>query len=41
MLRRSIDERPAIVDEHNELWHLDADTAVGKHQGRESIVFTK
>ena len=40
MLGRSIDERPAIVDEHHELGHWEADTVVGKRQGKESVVFT-
>ena len=40
MLGRSIDERPAIVDAHEELGHWEADTVVGKRQGRESVVFT-
>jgi transposase, IS30 family len=40
MLGRSIDERPAIVDEQEELGHWEADTVVGKRQGKESVVFT-
>jgi len=40
MLGRSIDERPAIVDEHEELGHWEADTVVGKRQGKEAVVFT-
>lgn len=40
VLGRSIDERPAIVDEHEELGHWEADTVVGKRQGKEAVVFT-
>ena len=40
MLGRSIAERPAVVDEHEELGHWEADTVVGKRQGKESVVFT-
>ena len=40
MLGRSIDERPAVVDEHEEIGHWEADTVVGKRQGKEAVVFT-
>ena len=40
MLGRSIDERPAVVDEHEELGHWEADTVVGKRKGKEAVVFT-
>lgn len=40
MLGRSIDERPAVVNEHKELCHWEADTVVGKRQGKEAVVFT-
>ena len=40
MLGRSIEERPAIVDEHEELGHWEADTVVGQRQGKEAVVFT-
>ena len=40
MLGRSIDERPALVDEREELGHWEADTVVGKRQGRGAVVFT-
>ena len=40
ILGRSIEERPAIVNDNKELGHWEADTVVGKRQGKESVVFT-
>ena len=40
MLDRSIEERPAVVDEHEELGHWEADTVVGQRKGKEAVVFT-
>ena len=40
MKGRGIEERPAIVNERNEIGHWKVDTVVGKRGGRESVVFT-
>ena len=40
MLGRSIEERPAVVDEHEELGHWEADTVIGQRKGKEAVVFT-
>ena len=40
MKGRDIEERPAIVNERNEIGHWEVDTVVGKRGGRESVVFT-
>lgn len=40
ILGRSIDERPDVVAAHEEFGHWEADTVVGRRQGRESVVFT-
>ena len=37
---RSIDERPAIVEERIELGHWEADTVVGQRNGKEAVVLT-
>ena len=37
---RSIDERPAIVDERIELGHWEADTVIGRKSGKEAAVLT-
>lgn len=40
MKRRSIDERPAIVNAGTEIGHWEVDTVVGRRNGRESVIFT-
>ncbi|WP_243642186.1 IS30 family transposase [Pectinatus cerevisiiphilus] len=35
-----MDERPDVVAAHEEFGHWEADTVVGRRQGRESVVFT-
>ena len=37
---RSIEERPAIVDEGSEIGHWEVDTVVGQREGREAVTFT-
>ena len=37
---RSIEERPALVDEGTEIGHWEADTVVGSRKGRGAAVFT-
>ena len=37
---RSIEDRPAIVDEGTEIGHWEADTVVGSRKGRGAAVFT-
>lgn len=37
---RSIDERPAIVDERIEFGHWEADTVIGRKRGKESVILT-
>ena len=37
---RSIDERPAIVDERVEIGHWEADTVIGCKSGKEAVVLT-
>ena len=37
---RSIEERPAIVDEGTEIGHWEADTVVGSRKGSGAAVFT-
>jgi len=37
---RSIEERPAIVDEGSEIGHWEVDTVVGQRNGREAVTFT-
>lgn len=37
---RSIDERPAIVDERIELGHWEADTVIGRKSGKEAAILT-
>ena len=39
-LRRSIEERPAIVNEGSEIGHWEVDTVVGQREGREAVTFT-
>lgn len=39
-LRRSIEERPEKVNTLEEFGHWEADTVVGKKQGREAVIFT-
>ena len=36
----SIDERPAIVDARTEIGHWEADTVVGRRNGKEAVVLT-
>ncbi len=40
MKGRSIEERPAIVDEGSEIGHWEVDTVVGQREGREAVTFT-
>ena len=37
---KSIEERPAIVDECSEIGHWEVDTVVGQREGREAVTFT-
>lgn len=37
---RSIEERPAVVNEGTEIGHWEVDTVVGQRAGREAVVFT-
>ena len=37
---RSIEERPAIVNDGTEIGHWEVDTVVGQRAGREAVVFT-
>jgi transposase, IS30 family len=40
MKGRSIEERPAIVNDGTEIGHWEVDTVVGQRAGREAVVFT-
>ena len=40
MLGRSIDERPAVVNEGTEIGNWEVDTVVGRRNGREAVIFT-
>ena len=40
MKGRSIEERPAVVDDGTEMGHWEVDTVVGRRAGREAVVFT-
>lgn len=40
MKGRSIEERPAVVNEGTEIGHWEVDTVVGQRAGREAVVFT-
>lgn len=37
---RSIDENPDIVDERTEFGHWEADTVVGRRNGKEAVILT-
>ena len=37
---RSIEERPAVVNDGTEIGHWEVDTVVGQRAGREAVVFT-
>lgn len=40
MKGRSIEERPAVVNDGTEIGHWEVDTVVGQRAGREAVVFT-
>ena len=40
MKGRSIEERPAVVNDGTEIGHWEVDTVVGRRAGREAVVFT-
>ena len=40
ILGRSIEERPAYIDDRQESGHWEADTVVGKRAGKESVILT-
>lgn len=40
MKGRSIEERPAVVNDGTEIGHWEVDTVVGRSAGREAVVFT-
>ena len=40
MMGRSIEERPQEIVERKEIGHWEADTVVGKRNGKEAVVFT-
>lgn len=37
---RSVEERPAVVDERSEIGRWEADTVVGRRNGKEAVVFS-
>lgn len=40
VLGRSIDKRPEIANQKNEIGHWEIDTVVGKRKGKEAVVLT-